>query len=504
MLPPEITNSKTLFDLLDEANIASRAETAGHNPAVRSIEVDSTRVREGSCFVALTGSRVDGHDFVGDAVARGAAAVVVQAGRSRGSCPIAIHVPDTHEAVARMAAAFYGLNRLQRAGELTLVGVTGTNGKSTVCALVNAILRSAGLKTALLGTIQNDLPGAVSVSSMTTLPPVELCATLARAVESGATHAVLEVSSHALDQRRCAGLSFAAGVFTNLTQDHLDYHESMDAYGRAKKRLFDSLPQSASAVVCADDPSVMLMTQDCRANVLRYGVDGEEVEIAASKYLATADGTRFDLDMQGEIVSIASPLLGRHNVANMLAAAGAARALGISASVIQQGLQSVANVRGRLERVAGTHGFKVFVDYAHTPDALQRVVSVVRDVTAGRVICVFGCGGDRDRSKRPDMARAASLADVAIVTSDNPRTEDPNAIIADAMAGLADASCEVHTEPDRSRAIRLAVGMARKGDAVLIAGKGHEDYQVIGTERRPFDDVAVATGALHAVAEVVS
>jgi UDP-N-acetylmuramoyl-L-alanyl-D-glutamate--2,6-diaminopimelate ligase len=338
---------------------------------------------------------------------------------------------------------------------------------------------------------------------------------LAEAAAAGATHAVMEISSHALDQGRCAGLRPAVGVFSNLTGDHLDYHQTMEAYLRAKKRLFDSLEPQASAVINAEDPAGEAMLADCRARVLRYGIASggngtgrlDGLDVLATVREMSATGTRFELAARypggGGAVStcmVDSRLVGRHNVQNCLAAAGAAVALGIDLEMIAAGLAAVRNVPGRLQAVdTGEAGFTVLVDYAHTDDALANVLSALRPLTEGRLIVLFGCGGDRDRTKRPRMARvAARWADRVLVTSDNPRTEDPGAIIDEIMTGFAaDDLSKVTVEPDRRAAIAQAIGLAGAGDVVLLAGKGHETYQIIGRQRIDFDDAAVASDIIR-------
>ncbi len=488
----------TLGALLEAAGVSACAPGGGLNPVIRRLSVDSRDVDAGTCFVALPGRAVDGHHFVPQALAAGAPAVLVQTGHFHDPCRTAVMVPDTHDAVARLAAVFYGVAAAQKAGQLTAVGVTGTNGKTTVCQLLRAILAAAGRRTACLSTVGNDLLGEAVASNMTTLPPIELCAQLGRAVSAGARCAVVEVSSHALDQRRCAGLRFDVGVFTNLTQDHLDYHDDMESYARAKRRLFDGLPASGTAVVGADDPHAEAMVSATPARILRYGLLADDLDVRAERMALDDDVTRFDLVLPTARVPVATRLFGRHNLRNILAAAGAAHALGVAPADIARGIESVTQVRGRLQRVPLDAPFSVFVDYAHTPDALSNVLAILRELTAGRLICVFGCGGDRDRRKRPLMAQAVgTVADVAIVTSDNPRSEDPADIIADTLAGFPpDAEPHKRTCVDRREAIGLALDLAAPGDVVLIAGKGHEDYQIIGTQRLPFDDVAVVAGLM--------
>jgi UDP-N-acetylmuramoyl-L-alanyl-D-glutamate--2,6-diaminopimelate ligase len=312
---------------------------------------------------------------------------------------------------------------------------------------------------------------------------------------------VLEVSSHALDQRRCDGLMFDVGVFTNLSRDHLDYHVDMEGYARAKRRLFETLPATGTAVVCADDAHADFMAEGCAARIVRYGLNDAAQDVRARHIAMADDATHFALALGGRELPIATKLIGRHNVHNIMAAAAVGDALGVPLEAIRRGIESVAYVPGRLERVESDAPFRVLVDYAHTPDALDNVLRLLRESGAKRLICVFGCGGDRDRGKRPVMARTVALsADAVVVTSDNPRSEDPAEIIAETLAGFPGhanaATCHCEVEPDRARAIRRAVELAGPGDVVLIAGKGHEKYQVVGTQRLPFDDVTVAREAL--------
>jgi len=451
--------------------------------------------------VAVRGGRYDGHEFVQSAVSAGAAAVVTERRSGvRGAAEVV--VPDSRTALARLAATFHGLRFDSARHPLRLVGITGTNGKSTTCELLRSVLTAAGRRTASLGTIRYDLLDEILASTLTTPPALQLCEHLGRAARAGAEWAVMEVSSHALDQRRCDGLSFAAGVFTNLSGDHLDYHGDEASYLRAKKRLFDSLAADAVAVVNADDPRAEALLADCRARVWRYGLGSPAAEVTARVESLTANGTHGILRTPGGPIPLRSPLIGRHNLANALAAATTAQALGVGVDAIREGLEAVSSVRGRLERVAtGPQpgaDIPVFVDYAHTDDALANVLAALRPLTAGRLICLFGCGGDRDRTKRPRMAAAAEkVADLVVVTSDNPRTEDPQRIIEDIRRGFDPAAGDrVIVQPDRADAIRLAIDRARSGDTVLIAGKGHEDYQIIGSARRHFDDVEVARACL--------
>ncbi len=464
--------------------------------SVSGVTSDSRKVRPGDVFVALQGVRSDGRAFVDDAIQAGARVVVSESAAAsvdrvadmKGVAGIRVH--DAHTALARLAAAFEGFGAGGPHAGMKLVGVTGTNGKSTTAILLRTILQAADHPTALLGTIGYDLLGEHVVAQWTTPPPVVLYHYLAKASQRGATHAVMEVSSHALAQSRCDGHRFSVGIFTNLTGDHLDYHGTPEAYLAAKRRLFESLDDQATAMVNADDPSSIAMVEGCRAKVLRFGL-GDRAEFRAENVRYSIEGTRFRLFTPAGAIDISMKLCGAYNVSNALAAAGAAETLGVSLDQIRRGLEGIGRVPGRLERVdAGSLKFHVFVDFAHTDDALVNVLSTLRPLTQNRLICVFGCGGNRDESKRPRMARAVErFCDLAILTSDNPRKEDPDKIIADIATGFSDiAECTVRVEPDRRRAIGEAIAMATPGDTVLIAGKGHEDYQIVGDQQLPFDD----------------
>jgi UDP-N-acetylmuramoyl-L-alanyl-D-glutamate--2,6-diaminopimelate ligase len=338
-------------------------------------------------------------------------------------------------------------------------------------------------------------------ASMTTPGPLELGACLRECADAGAVAAVMEVSSHALDQKRTDGLRFAAAAFTNLTGDHLDYHETVEKYRAAKARLFTGLDASAVALVNRDDPNHAAMVQDCRARVVTYALD-QDADITARIVRSTSQGTFYRLRLEGRELVLENAIVGRHNVYNALTAAGLAWALGVTPDAIAAGLLAVRNIPGRLQRVPCASAADVFVDYAHTDDALRNVLSVLKPLTRRRLIVVFGCGGDRDRTKRPRMAQAAAeFADAILVTSDNPRSEDPRAIIGEVLTGFdADARRHVVVEPDRAAAIRAALAAAADGDVVLVAGKGHEDYQIIGDRRIHFDDVEVAIQAAAALA----
>ncbi|MEE9212597.1 MAG: UDP-N-acetylmuramoyl-L-alanyl-D-glutamate--2,6-diaminopimelate ligase [Phycisphaeraceae bacterium] len=488
-----------LAELLDAAALSVSAHSPDDLSKIRisSLTADSRCVTAGSCFVAVRGEQTDGHAHIDEALRGGAAAIISEREADVPDGVGAVRVRDARSALSRLAAAFHGFAPGQPYEHMKLTGVTGTNGKTTTCILLRSILAAAGHPTALLGTIRYDLVGETQPAPWTTPPPAELYRCLAQAAGNGATHAVMEVSSHALAQTRCDGHRFAAAVFTNLSGDHLDYHKSMHAYAAAKKRLFDMLDRQALAVVNADDPESEYMLSSCKARQVRFAIE-TPAQVTAAVESITVGQSRFVLRTPHGDTLVSLPLTGRHNIANALAAAAAALSLGIGLDAVGRGLESVDHIPGRLQRVdSAGRGFNVFVDYAHTDQALTNVLAALRPFSR-RLICVFGCGGDRDRSKRPRMAAAVGAwADVAVVTSDNPRWEAPGAIIDEIRAGFTPHHrCQVQVEPDRRRAIQRALDAARPGDTVLVAGKGHEDYQIIRDKRWHFDDVEVVTEAL--------
>jgi len=466
---------------------------------ISSLADDSRSVTPGAFFVAVPGSKVDGHLYIDKATAAGAAAILVERDvQPRDDVPV-VRVPDVRLALSYLACAFYGVDGAVGRG-MKLVGITGTNGKTTVSWLLRSVLRSARHPAALIGTVEYDLVSKRLPAPLTTPGPIQLCHHLADAAEAGATHAILEVSSHALEQRRTDGLNWSVGVFTNLSGDHLDYHGSMESYARAKRRLFDALAPQATAVVNADDAMTDAVVGDTRASVVRFGMQRSGLGASATIESMSATGTQFLICLAGETIPVHFGLVGEHNVMNALAAAATAHSLGVPSDAIRLGLEGAPQIPGRLESVdTNGSGFSVLVDYAHTDDALRNALRAVRPITNGRVRCVFGCGGDRDRGKRPRMAAAVEdLADVAYVTSDNPRTEDPHAIIRDVLPGFRLLPRDqIRVNADRRRAIELAISEAEPGDTVLIAGKGHEDYQIVGDRVLHFDDVEVAGACLE-------
>ncbi len=464
---------------------------------VKAVTADSRTVEPGSLFVALprrpeAGFRHDGHDYIGEAVARGAVAVVAsdraKALPAAGDVPV-ILCDDPRAVLPRLAARFHG-DASQR---LRLVGVTGTNGKTTTTYLLDQMLRAVGWRTTLVGTVETRLGDEVRPAVTTTPDPVSLQELWREAADAGITGGCMEVSSHALDQHRVDGTRFEIAVFTNLSQDHLDYHRDLEDYFAAKARLFapDAHGWAPRAVVNLDDPYGRRLLEGRLREPVTYGTAVGAI-IRGSELRCDAKGATFRVTTPVQSWEQRIGLPGEYNVSNALAALAAAWALELDLATAAAALRLAGGAPGRLEAVDCGQPFSVLVDYAHTPDALDNVLRAARGFCAGRLICVFGCGGDRDRTKRPRMGRiAAELADLVVVTSDNPRTERPEAILSDILSDI-DGGAGLIVEVDRRVAIGLAIERAEPGDVVLIAGKGHEDYQIIGTTKHPFDDRQVA------------
>ncbi|MEA2272040.1 MAG: UDP-N-acetylmuramoyl-L-alanyl-D-glutamate--2,6-diaminopimelate ligase [Solirubrobacteraceae bacterium] len=455
---------------------------------VTALAYDHRRVGPGTLFFCVPGHARDGHDFAAEAVARGAVALVVE--RPLGLGVPDVVVPSARAAMAPAAAAFYG----DPSGVLDVLGVTGTNGKTTTAFLIRDLLEGAGRQCALLGTVKAVVGGVESDVVRTTPEAIDLQAGFRAMLDAGDVACAMEVSSHALDLGRADGVRFAVAVFTNLTQDHLDFHGSMEDYFQAKRRLFERAP--AVAVVNVDDPYGRRLADEFPGAVT-FGIDSEADYRARDLRLGAA-GARFTVATPEGDLEVESPLPGRFNVANALGALAAVHGVGVGLDTAAAALTRAGRVPGRFEPVDEGQPFAVLVDYAHTPDSLENVLDAARALTDERVVCVFGCGGDRDRGKRPEMGRIArALADVVVVTSDNPRSEDPEAIIREILAG---AGPDVDWVVDRREAIGRAIELARPGDVVVIAGKGHEQGQEFeGGRKVPFDDVTVAREALRSV-----
>jgi UDP-N-acetylmuramoyl-L-alanyl-D-glutamate--2,6-diaminopimelate ligase len=468
---------------------------------IRGISHDSREVKPGDLFVCLVGEKSDGHRFVADAIARGAVALAVQADHADSvpsSAPRLV-IGDTRLALPSLSANLFG----HPSRAMKVVGVTGTNGKTTTTFLTAAILRQAGLNAGTIGTLGAFLGDDRLPSEHTTPEADQLQELLAQMRSRGADAVVMEASSHALAQYRTDAIDFDAAAFTNLTQDHLDYHGDMETYFRSKLRLFTDYPAASSkhfvASVNVDDEYGRRIAAESKGRVLTYGIDNS-ADIRAESVKTGPSDVRFRAHTPSRSFDVALNLGGAFQAYNALAAIGVGIGLGIAPEVIAAGLASLPNVPGRFESVPTGRGFHVVVDYAHTPDGLENLISSAKRLNPARILLVFGCGGNRDRTKRPIMGRmAATQTDVAIVTSDNPRREDPYAIIEEILTGMHDATAHVAVEPDRRAAIEKAIVQARHGDIVLIAGKGHEDYQLVGDQVLPFDDRQVAREILGTV-----
>ncbi len=467
---------------------------------------DSAQCRGGTLFVAIPGLRTDGHRFIADAIQRGARFVVLEQEIPLPAGVTSIRVRDSRRTLGLLGRNFFS----DPSSEICLIAVTGTNGKTTVTYLLESILRAAGYRVGVLGTVNYRYGGKILPAPNTTPESFEMQRILREMADHGVTHCVAEVSSHAVDLKRVDDCAFDLGIFTNLTQDHLDYHKTMENYFQAKKRFFSEvLPAGGKSrpvkgIINGDDPWGRRILPEVRG-VLTFGLE-TPCDATADPIRLSLEGIEATLRFGPESLEIASPLLGRFNLCNILAAAAAARALGIPGPRIREGIAALAHVPGRLEKVSAAGQPAVFVDYAHTEDALQRVLQNLSAFRRGRIITVFGCGGDRDRGKRPLMGGAATeLSDLTIVTSDNPRTEDPLSIIsqietgirAPKFAGIGDLSRHPGQRgylvlADRKTAIASAIALAGSEDIVLIAGKGHEDYQIIGSRKLPFDDRSIA------------
>jgi UDP-N-acetylmuramoyl-L-alanyl-D-glutamate--2,6-diaminopimelate ligase len=502
-VPDSILVSKhmTLGELLNGLEVVQLTPATNDPNTLRisSLEYDSRRVAGGCAFFALHGVKTDGNRFVAEAVARGAVAVVSEAARPA-DLPAEIAWVQVH--AARRALALAGGNFYGRpADALELIGVTGTNGKTTTTFLIDSILRAAGHRTGLFGTVLYRTPKRAAFASNTTPESLELTRLLAEVREEGGTSAVLEVSSHALAMDRVWGCHFAAAVFTNLTRDHLDYHQTMENYFAAKRRLFEGTGAGApsAGIVNLDDRHGRDLV-GLAERTLTYGF-AADADVSTSDYRLSAAGLEFTLRTPAGSIELHSRLVGRVNVSNILAAAATALGLGIEPEAIARGIARVGNVPGRFERVEAGQPFPVVVDYAHTDDALKRLIETARELKLpGRVLVLFGAGGDRDRSKRPLMGEAAGRgADLVVVTSDNPRSEDPQAIVNDILPGLERTGTKFLVEVDRASAIEKILAEAVPGDIVLLAGKGHEAYQVLADRTIDFDDRRVARQALRAM-----
>jgi UDP-N-acetylmuramoyl-L-alanyl-D-glutamate--2,6-diaminopimelate ligase len=475
---------------------------------IRGLVYDSRQVQPGDLFVAVRGHRVDGHRYLAEAVSRGAVAAVIEDVESAGSVSIPlILVPDSRQALALLANRFYG----DPSRRLTMIGVTGTNGKTTTSYLIKEIFEAAGQRMGLLGTVVYDVGKESLVPPNTTPESLDLQRLLSRMVEAGLSGAVMEVSSHALAMDRVLGCEFDTAVFTNLTQDHLDFHRTMEDYFLTKRRLFTGLDQQAmksarkSAVINLDDPWGEKLIQSIRTPIYTYGLTSQsKPDITAREVQSDWNGIRFTAITPVGDFPVKSALIGRYNLYNLLAAIGVGLSREIPVQAIQDGIAQLRRVPGRVEPIDAGQDFTVIVDFAHTEHALRSLLDAMAEFKTGRLITVFGCGGDRDRGKRPAMGRvAAMLSDLVILTSDNPRGEEPTEILKEIEGGIQAVrpgwkrNQNYYSIPDRREAIEKAVELAGAGDMLVIAGKGHETYQIIGKEQIPFDDRQVAREAIE-------
>jgi UDP-N-acetylmuramyl-tripeptide synthetase len=482
------------------------------DPEIRSIHYRSQEVLPGGLFVAIVGRAADGHDYIDDAIQRGAIAVVTQ--KEVKSKTTSIRVADTRQALADMAACFFG----NPSEQLTVIGITGTNGKTTTAYLVESILQQAGYKVGVIGTINYRYGGRLFDNPVTTPESLDLQRILADMLRAGISHVVMEASSHAIDLYRIRSCWFDIAVFINLSQDHLDFHGDMPSYWTSKKRLFTEYlvegPKSghAKAVINCNSQNGSELVEILKVPVIKTG-SGPDNDVYAQNAQCDQNGISGAIAAPGGKFNFISRLVGRHNLENILCAVGVGSALNLPVTGLKSGIEAVSVIPGRLEHIENSAGRFVYVDYAHTPDALENVIRALGAIRQGKLICVFGCGGDRDTQKRPLMGEiAARLCDLAVVTSDNPRTEEPRAIIDHILKGARKANTRHYqaaalkngfkekgyvVEADRQRAIQLGIAVSGPGDTVLIAGKGHETYQIIGTTTRAFDDREEARKALN-------
>lgn len=493
--------SRTLQEVASKLDNFSDSVVGRDSRVLTNLTHDSRKVNSGSVFVCMKGLHADGHNFAADAVALGAEALIAERELAIGATVPVFIVPDPKAAAEKIAPWFYG----DPGQSLRLIGVTGTNGKTTTTHIIREMLIRAEKRAGLLGTIHALVGNEILPMKNTTPDVIELQSLLAHMKTAEMSHVVMEVSSHALEQNRVFGCEFDTAVFSNITQDHLDFHGNFDNYRNAKSILFanlckdDNHKQGKTAVVNIDDPAGLFMLGQTQAKKITYAVQ-RPADIRATGVKIAANGASFRMTgMMGDF-SVATKLTGFFNVYNLMAAAGAAYAEGVPVDIIREVMETVSRVPGRFERVEINMPYDVIVDYAHTPDGLENVLKTAKEFVKGRLIVVFGCGGDRDRTKRPIMGRIATVyADRIIVTSDNPRSEDPEQIIAEIVAGIVEASDRLDYEAvsDRRAAIKLAMTIADDGDVILIAGKGHENYQILGDRTIHFDDCEVVREVLE-------
>ncbi|HIZ55916.1 MAG TPA: UDP-N-acetylmuramoyl-L-alanyl-D-glutamate--2,6-diaminopimelate ligase [Firmicutes bacterium] len=468
-----------LSDILKGISCTADWDVVG-DPEITDVSDDSRRIAPGSMYVCIKGARVDGHNLAVEALSKGAAVILCEHDLGIRS---QVLTADTRKAYPEVCANFFG----HPADRLKLIGVTGTNGKTTITILLKNILRSLGISAGLIGTIQNEIGDKVFPTSYTTPEAYTLQTLFDGMVRAGCPYAVMEVTSQALAQNRLGKLNFAVSVFTNLTQDHLDYHQTMENYFEAKKQLFT---MSDAAVINIDDPYGKKLAESVECRVMTVSAQNPSADFYAHDIVCSMEGVSFKMECHGVTCRIRYAVPGMFSVYNALCAVAACTAAGISLEKAVDGINQAKGTCGRSELLpTGGRDFAVICDYSHTPDSLQKILETAREYTKNRLIVLFGCGGDRDRTKRPIMGRiAAQLADFILITSDNPRTEDPMKIIQDILEGVQDGQTPYITIPDRREAISYALRHAQPGDVVILAGKGHEDYQVIGTEKTHFDE----------------
>jgi UDP-N-acetylmuramoyl-L-alanyl-D-glutamate--2,6-diaminopimelate ligase len=460
---------------------------------IQGLAYSSRQVQPGYLFAALRGEKRDGFEFVEDALRSGATAVLSERPKPPNWKVVWIQVADPRETLALAAANFYGHPSMN----MKIIGITGTKGKTTLTYLLESILQKAGCQPAVIGTINYRWPHKLSAAPRTTPEAPDLQRMMAEMLEQGVTHCLIEASSHALDLKRVWGVHFDIAVFTNLSAEHLDYHSSMEDYFEAKKKLFFLNAKKRTAVVNLDDPWGKRLMAELPLTTVSFGLEPAAI-VRGQTYKFTETGLKAEVEFPGGQVEISSALMGKHNLYNILAAVATSLALNIPVQTIRDGISALRNIPGRMEKIENSLGVQVFVDYAHTDQALRSLLEAVRELKPRRILLVFGAGGDRDKGKRPRMGEvAASLADLTFLTSDNPRSEDPLAIIADIEKGFSQAGCKAYRiVPDRTAAIGQALAAAKKGDYVLVAGKGHESYQIFRDKTIDFDDAEVIRAIL--------
>ncbi len=460
---------------------------------IKGITADSKKVKKGFLFVAVKGTHLDGHLFIREAVKRGAVMVVSESQALPVDLPkrvAVITVDNCRKFFAQMTDKFYG----SPSGKIRVAGITGTNGKTTVSYLIEAIAKEAGCGCGVIGTINYRFKGRRMQAKNTTPSAGQLQSLLMKMLQAKVKYCAMEVSSHALDQSRVEGIHFRQGIFTNLTQDHLDYHKNLENYFQAKAKLFSALDRQAWAIINNDDQAGRRVKLLTKAKIFSYGIRNKS-DLMAKNINFSINGSEFSLVTANQSLRVKTKLIGRHNIYNILAACGWALAEELPLGKIKSALEKFDHVPGRLERISGASGLNIFVDYAHTPDALFNVISALRPLVAGKIIVIFGCGGERDKLKRPQMGRVVTqLADFAVITSDNPRSEDPTQIIQDITQGIRKSNYSL--VPNRRLAIRKGLSLIKRADCLLIAGKGHEGYQVLKNKTIKFSDLKVVKECL--------